>query len=176
MNDARLDGNGDIVASLLDLIPGLRQRSHLDRLKYFETICVMAIGEVGDQFPPAACLAALLRVAADGGVPKGEAIAIIRRTVRGCGLIFPELDALKQHEEGLAGAEIQDDFRAVDIPGGRGLPRGWIRSSVNGLAGQTQRPTSASCGFGKFSLMADPIEASSFSDELARTACFGFGR
>ena len=36
------DGTG-ITALLLNWIPGLRQRSDLDRLKYFETICVMAV-------------------------------------------------------------------------------------------------------------------------------------
>ena len=44
------------------------------------------------------CLAYLLRTAAEIGVPREQAIEIIDRSVRGSGLIFPELEALKRQE------------------------------------------------------------------------------
>jgi hypothetical protein len=62
------------------------------------SVCVRTVGAVGTQFSPAACLAALLRAAADSGVSREQGIAIIAQTVRGWGLIFPELDALKRQE------------------------------------------------------------------------------
>jgi hypothetical protein len=46
----------------------------------------------------AACLAALLKTAADGGVPREEAIEVTNQSVRGWGLTFPELHALKRQE------------------------------------------------------------------------------
>jgi hypothetical protein len=114
--------------------------------------CIRTIGAVGTQFSPAACLAALLRAAADSGVPREQGVEIIAQTVRGWGLIFPELDALKRQEGARAvSRRLAAVMPPVGAPGslaldGHRVTRGSRRPSIPPISDRPDRGTTLLAG------------------------------
>jgi len=92
---------------LLRRISELRQQSGIDRLKNFESLCWVGVGQVGPQFPPEDCVATLLQVAREGGLQFAVAAYAIERSFRESCLLLPRA-ATRQLEADPAGANDSD--------------------------------------------------------------------